>query len=325
MTTDTAERIIQYITEHQEVTPHQLREYLGIGAPALFRQLKKLLQHGTISKTGRPPKVFYQLAGGRPVAESSPALKKDLEKLLSERWLHVTPLGVLEEGATGFAAWCQSRSLPVEKTALEYRRTLQKYEAFRKNDLINGLPKLHRTFPQVFLDELYYLDFYSIERFGKTKLGALLLYAKQSQSRALMTRLFNAVKPRINRLVTGKRIEAVGFVPPTVARMVQLQKELERTLALTLPTLKIVKATTAVAVAQKTLSSLADRVENAAGSIFVENATSAKRILLIDDAVGSGASMNETARKIKQKNPRAYVIGLAITGSFKGFEVLNEV
>ena len=41
---------------------------------------------------------------------------------------------------------------------------------------------------QMYLDELYYLDFY-IERFGKTKLGQLLLYAKQSQSRTIIREL----------------------------------------------------------------------------------------------------------------------------------------
>ena len=49
-------------------------------------------------------------------------------------------------------------------------------------------------------------------------------------------------------------------------------------------------------------------------------------ILLIDDAVGSGSTINETAKKIKQKGIcKGRVIGLAITGSFKGFDVISEV
>ena len=49
-------------------------------------------------------------------------------------------------------------------------------------------------------------------------------------------------------------------------------------------------------------------------------------ILLIDDAVGSGATLNETARKIKSKGLiSGKIIGLAITGSFKGFDVISEV
>jgi predicted amidophosphoribosyltransferase len=50
-----------------------------------------------------------------------------------------------------------------------------------------------------------------------------------------------------------------------------------------------------------------------------------KRLLLIDDAVGSGATMNEIALKIKQKGLSDAVLGVAITGSYKGFEVISEL
>jgi predicted amidophosphoribosyltransferase len=49
------------------------------------------------------------------------------------------------------------------------------------------------------------------------------------------------------------------------------------------------------------------------------------RILLIDDAVGSGATLNETAAQIKEKGIAKEVIGFSITGSFKGFDVISEV
>lgn len=49
-------------------------------------------------------------------------------------------------------------------------------------------------------------------------------------------------------------------------------------------------------------------------------------ILLIDDAIGSGATLNETAAQIKNKGIcKGKIIGLAITGSFKGFDVISEV
>lgn len=49
-------------------------------------------------------------------------------------------------------------------------------------------------------------------------------------------------------------------------------------------------------------------------------------ILLIDDAVGSGSTLNETAKQIREKGVcDGKIIGLAITGSFKGFDVISEV
>ena len=88
----------------------------------------------------------------------------------------------------------------------------------------------------------------------------------------------------------------------------------------------IEKAKTFVAVPQKTLSRLEDRIENATKTIIVTERARFKNILLIDDAVGSGATLNETAKKIKEQDIcRGKVIGLALTGSFKGFDVISEV
>ena len=46
---------------------------------------------------------------------------------------------------------------------------------------------------------------------------------------------------------------------------------------------------------------------------------------MLDDAVGSGATLNETACKLKMKKLAAEVIGFAVIGSFKGFDVIQEV
>ncbi|MFA6622451.1 MAG: hypothetical protein WCV43_08870, partial [Candidatus Caldatribacteriota bacterium] len=76
---------------------------------------------------------------------------------------------------------------------------------------------------------------------------------------------------------------------------------------------------------QKTLNKLDDRIDNAKKTIVVEDCFQYNNVLLIDDAVGSGATLNETAAQIKQNKIAKNVIGLAITGSFKGFDVISEV
>jgi predicted amidophosphoribosyltransferase len=79
-------------------------------------------------------------------------------------------------------------------------------------------------------------------------------------------------------------------------------------------------------VAQKTLNKLQDRIDNAQQTIIVEDKTPFDNILLIDDAVGSGATLNETAAQIKRKKLcKGRIIGLAIVGSFKGFDIISEV
>jgi hypothetical protein len=46
---------------------------------------------------------------------------------------------------------------------------------------------------------------------------------------------------------------------------------------------------------------------------------------LIDDAVGSGSTFNQIAGKIKYKGVARKITGLALVGSFKGFDVITDV
>jgi len=79
-------------------------------------------------------------------------------------------------------------------------------------------------------------------------------------------------------------------------------------------------------VAQKTLSKLEDRVQNAQKTIIVEDSRIFNNILIMDDAIGSGATINETAKQIRHKKLcNKKLFGLCITGSFKGFDVISEV
>ena len=127
-------------------------------------------------------------------------------------------------------------------------------------------------------------------------------------------------------MIKSHKIDAVAFVPPSVKREVQFMRELEKNLKLKVKTIPIIKLKTAVVVPQKTLPKLEDRIENAKNTFVVEDNAEYNNILLVDDAVGSGATMNEIAKKIRdRKLCRGQIIGLAITGSFKGFDVISEV
>lgn len=325
MKTDTRNSIIQYIESHKQVTAKELVDYLNISPQAIFKQLAKLIDKGDISKAGKPPKVFYSLSKMPTGDTEIYDIEEENKKAIENSFLIITPAGEKKEGLEGFIYWCQKNNQTVEKTAKEYVKALEKYNVFRKDGLIDGMAKMENAFEKVWLDYVYYLDFYSIERFGKTKLGQLLLYAKQSQNKALMKELIISLKPRIDYLIKKFNIDAVGFIPPTVKRETQFMKELEKHLHLGLSIIPIVKIKTEVAVPQKTLNKLEDRIENARKTIIAEETAARKNILLIDDAVGSGATLNETAAQIKSKGIADKVIGLAITGSFKGFDVISEV
>lgn len=321
----TSEKIIAYLKLKNQTSISELVDYLEISRMGVSKQLSNLVAENKLFKIGRPPKVFYAIKEeGKSIVREIISDKKT-KKSIDDNYLIITSSGERKEGSDGFAYWCRENNLPLNKTAEEYKKTLKKYQNFRKSGLLDGRHKFQTTFEKVNLDRIFYLDFYSIERFGKTKLGQLLLYAKQSQNKKLMRELADDIRPAVNRIIQKYHIDAIGFIPPTVKREVQFMKELEKNLHPTVKRILITKIKTEIIVPQKTLNKLKDRVENAKRTIVVNEPGKYKNILLIDDAVGSGATLNETAAQIKQKGIAKKVIGLSITGSFKGFDVISEV
>lgn len=96
-----------------------------------------------------------------------------------------------------------------------------------------------------------------------------------------------------------------------------------------LPVIPIKKVYKDIILAQKGLRSLSDRINNAEKTFVIEPViANPGSLLLIDDAVGSGASLNIIAKKIRKVMPQYKdneMIGLALVGSFKGFDVISQV
>ena len=107
--------------------------------------------------------------------------------------------------------------------------------------------------------------------------------------------------------------------------MQELKKELE---SLGLPFIKLIKYSSSwINIPQKSLKSRAQRIVNAQNTIFVDDAKiqNYKKILLIDDFVGSWATLNETAGKLVVQS-RAVVDGFAIVWNIDlSYEVINEI
>ncbi len=335
----TSDKIIAYISQKGQAGGQELAGYLDITDRAIRKQLRSLFKSGKIEKVGKPPKVFYILPkkqsalktdSARFSAKSGDArmdeISSEARRIIENNFLYITPRGERLDGAKGFIRWCDDRSLDIGKKAIEYAAIYKKYAEFKENGLISGKKKIEDTFKNgICLNDIFYADFYTWEIFGKTKLGQLLLYGKQSQDKKIIMEITEGIKLLVGFLIKKYGIKAVGFIPPTIKREVQFMKVLEKGLRVTVPVFKIEKAKTEIITPQKTLSKLQDRIENAEHSIFVTDIRKFGNVLLIDDAVGSGATMNQVACKIKKAGLAKKVFGFAITGSAKGFDVISEV
>ena len=334
MKTQLRSQIIEYIKKNKNVRPHELIVSFGVSAMAIHKHLKALLEAGQITRHGKPPLVFYTLPtldSSKAISTSGAGIDTETRAFLEARYLYVSPTGDLIPGIKGFDTWAGGLHLEKQIPALlaEYQKIRTEADRFflGQPPLIEATEKLRNTFETLEVDGIFYSDFYSLPKFGKTKLGALVLYAKQSQHVGLVREIAEICKPALQSLIKGKSIDTLAFIPHSIPRKIQFIREFERNLGLPQQKIEIVKAYTGtVQVPQKSLSKLEERIANAQNTFFLKkNPVRGKKILLIDDAVGSGATINEVAAKIREAYRPKKIFGYAIVGSFKGFEVIREV
>lgn len=332
MKTDTADRILGFIHTNRQARAVDLVRNIGITNAAVHRQLGKLLARGEIKKAGKPPKVFYVLKEKEKFVAA--VIPNDIREFMEKNYIYATPAGEFLEGIEGFTRWAiaTGQEKHVLSLAEEYETVRNAANGFvNKNGWIDATAiKEQAAFGDIVVDKLLYKDFYSIEKFGKTKLGQMVLYAKTSQNIKIIYAIADQVKPVIDKIIKEYDIDTIGYIPPSVKRKVQFMSELRSCLQIQLPELVWVKAYPGdIVVPQKSLSKLQDRIVNARETIFADvnkSAVQSENVLLIDDAVGSGATLHETAKKVKEiYNPKGKIIAFAIVGSMKGFEVIKEI
>lgn len=323
MKSETKNRILETIKKVKQIGPSDISEEVGISRQMTQRYLRKMIEENLVQKIGTPPKVFYKIKKEKQEPISIVFTEK-ITNTLNTNFYNITPTGKELIGKEGFISWCLERNFDIQKKSQEFFKIVNKYQNLKENNLLNATQKLKKTFKKG-ADELYYHDFYSVEVFGKTKTGQKLLYAKQSENKKLIKEITETIKPLLMDLIKRKKIDAIAYVPPTIPRKTQFMKVLEKELGFNLPKIKITKIFSDIRVPQKTLKKLKDRIENADETFVVEKVSGFKNILLIDDAVGSGASINQIAQQMKEKDVAKKVFGFAVTGSLNDFDVISEV
>lgn len=201
----------------------------------------------------------------------------------------------------------------------------QKMESLKNHGIIDVTNKLNNSFAINYLEKLWYLDFHSWEIFGKTKLGNLILYAKQNSDETLMRLISSEIKIKLQKLITDQQFTHVITIPHSVPRKKDFLSYTLKLCNLTPTPIKgFEKIFVHHVVAQKTLKSKEDRIKNAEQTLYWNNAVTPQKVLLIDDACGSGSTLNIAAKKISSRFPDAQIFGVAFVGSMNGFEVIRE-
>lgn len=110
MKTNTWKKILEFTREKRQASPKEIIRHVGLSAPAVFRQLKKLQMRGLVAKTGEPPRTFYHL----PTEKKLPKIKNISEALSIT--IHLKKFGrILSARPYGQHAWLSIQPLLAKK------------------------------------------------------------------------------------------------------------------------------------------------------------------------------------------------------------------
>jgi len=357
--TDAQQRILALIEELGGASPKQISDTLmpPVGLVMIQRHLKALLSKGCIQKIGAPPRTYYivtpsgqetsghsDLVAAIPVAASSRqtldsyfGFDADFKLYRGEEafklWFQqkqVPTLSKQRSSKISFAAQVESNFSILLAAFLELRRTVDQ-SLDRDLGLIDATARYRSIHHSDVISRVYYQDFYSLPQFGKTLLGHIVQKAKVGEDTSLpyIEEIASILAESLPSLLEKFGCEACAWVPHTIKRRHPLQDLLSKKISLKVKQVAITKVVVGDVVPQKSLSELQQRLQNALLTNHISESPSSMRqlksVLLIDDAIGSNATIHAIGRKMKTINPELIIYAFAPVGSFKGFDVIRDV
>lgn len=304
-----------------------MAEHLKITPQATHRQLKNLVERGDLVRVGTPPYTVYILAPQK--SDQHPKLSPLLLVPVEARFSYLSPRGSLFFGEAAFYEWLTSKNLlkDAESLARAYEKLTQDIYDVGSDSPFPTTQRLAKILKDFDLDSAVISDYYALPEFGKTILGNLVHVCKTFPASDLLESLFKRIREDVHKLIQELKIDTVCWVPHSLKRAKPFLPSLKKKFALSLPEIKVKKIFAgSIPVPQKSLSKLEDRIENARTTLFLEPVIhKPKNILVIDDAIGSGATINELSKIIRQSLSPHSVHAYAIVGSYKGIDVITQV
>ena len=145
---------------------------------------------------------------------------RELEQYFSN-FLYLNPKGDILEGLDGIKLWCQKQNLPFEKTLVEYLEINEPYNRLRQQGIIDATAEVKSDFGEdLQMDKMVFCEFYKIPRFVKTRVGQILLHAKQTQNEKYIRLICDEFAPRIREFAKG--FESICFAPPNHSKAITI-------------------------------------------------------------------------------------------------------
>ncbi len=307
----------------QKRSPTSLSEEVGVSRQNIHRYLDAFIKRGIVEKFGIPPSVYY--------------IKRTPHIL--DTFAYLTPAGDLLEGDEAFVAWSRRnlKKLTLHEKEERYMKLMEALESKKDQgffSLIGKLSALEEIGETIHLSSLKVIELSRLEDFGRTHLQYLLESAKSVKNTErrepgmrAVGKIIDRVFPKIERHAAQMEVDAVAFVPHTLKRGVQLMEEIKKEWKKksTIPVIEVKKIFGSEAREQKSIKDVRERIENAEKTFQVTAGPSYENVMLVDDFIASGATLNQVAKEIQGVREAEQVFGLALVGEEKGYSVIRSV
>jgi len=330
----TYKKILDLFKDNEILGATQIAEKLNLSRTIVHKVLKQLLEEKKVEKIWKAShtryKSFIYSPNLKQEEENNIIIDYKTKKLIDENFYKFDSSWKLLQDFQWFKTWLSERNFDLEKSISSYKKIIKYLENLEDNcGLLDAKNIFKKKFDKLYMQKVYYAWEYSLMEFWRTKLAEMTFYAKQSQNLKLINQTIEEIIYKIECLVKTENIDCIAIVPWSIDRKNQilwkLKKKLEK---LNLPFLRIIKYyENNIPIPQKSIKSKSWRIKNAQNTIFVndKNISNYKKILLIDDFVWSGATLNITAQKIKDEWWQT-IIWFAFVGSMDlKYEVINEI
>ncbi len=320
------------------LSPSEIAEMIWKSRALVHRYIWHLVEIGKLKKIGTAPHVGYALVSENISESMIPQqnsvlgiIPYQIRTKLDHTFLKFSPLGERWDGATWFQKWCRERWLDTNEKAIQYSKIADYIDSIRDDCwLLDATHIFQESFEKKVFSHVYYADQYTWMDFWRGKVAELTFYAKLTQNKVLLDDAISSIFPKLECLILQEKIDAIAITPWSIERKNQLLWVLGKKLkTLSIPMIPLVKYyRDGIAIPQKSLKTRQERIQNARQTIHIDDTWDViqyQKILLIDDFVGSWATLYETALKL-QAIGIPEIIGFAFVWNTNlKYEIINEI
>jgi len=331
---NTYKKILDLFENTELIWASEIAEKTWISRVSVHKVLKELLDENKIKKVWKASHTRYKslIYKDKEKKEKDDDFIVDFKtkKFFDDNFYKFDSDWKLLSWFSWFKNWIIDRNFDLKKQIENYKK-IYNFVENKENEcwLLEVTDIFSKKFEKCYMQKVFYAGEYSFMEFGRTKLAEMTFYAKQSQDKKLINQSIDEIIYKLECLIKTEKIDAIAIVPWSIDRKNQLLWILKNRLSdFNLNFINIIKYyPNNISIPQKSIKSKSGRIKNAINTIFVndENLSKYSKILLIDDFVWSGATLNITAKKLIESWWKNIIWFSFVWSLDLSYEVINEI